>query len=289
MSLIEPHRDAGDVDDGEEVGGGLVIASGDGTESFEGMEAAFNHVAKAVEFPVEAPAPRMRGILGHDGFHAAGSNGRVDALAGVARVGDGCPAAGMVQELLGHGGFVAVPLGQRDVEGLALRRRDRVNLGRKASSRAAQMIASDPPFPPAASWCARTVVASRMEPVSSTSMASSLKSRSHTPVLAQRENRLYTVFQEPKRSGRSRQETPVLVRQMTALTKSRSPRLETGPVRTGRRASMRFHSASVSSCRCTESVDHTRRHLANPIRNSTVQPRFRTFPGNLDLTIRDTP
>ena len=182
-----------------------------------------------------------------------------------------------------------MPLGQRDVDRPALRRRDRVDLGRKASSRTAQMIASDPPFPPAASWCARTVVASRREPVSSTSMASSLKSCSHTPVLAQREKRLYTVFQEPKRSGRSRQETPVLVRQMTALTKSRSPRLETGPVRTGRRASMRFHSASVSSCRCTVSVDHTRRHLANPIRNSTGQPRFRDLPRTPDLAIRDTP
>jgi hypothetical protein len=65
--------------------------------------------------------------------------------------------------------------------------------------------------------------------------------------------------------------------------------LETGPVRTGRRASMRFHSASLSSCRCTVSVDHTRRHLANPIRNPTGQAGFRDLPRTLDLAIRDTP
>jgi hypothetical protein len=253
------------------------------------MEAAFNPEAKRIEFSVDSASPRMGGILGDDGLHAVCADGVVDALAGVARVGDGSPAPSMLQELLGLGGFVAMPLGQRDEERLPFRRRDRVNLGRKASSRTAQMIASDPPFPPAASWCARTVVASRMEPVSSTSMASSWKSRSHTPALAQRENRLYTVFQEPKRSGRSRQATPVLVRQMTALTKSRSPRLETGPVRTGRRASMRFHSASLSSCRCTPGVDHTQRHLANPIRIHPLRPRFRNFPGFPDLAIRDTP
>jgi hypothetical protein len=277
------------VDGCEEADCGFVIASCDGTEAFERMEPAFNLVAQAVELAVQAPSPRMQGVLRDDGLHTASSDGVVDGLPRVARVGDAGPAPGMLHQFFGLGGLVPMSLGQRDVDRLAFRRGDRVDLGRKASSRTAQMIASDPPFPPAASWCARTVVASRMEPVSSTSMASSLKSRSQIPISAQRLNRLYTVFHGPKRSGRSRQATPVLVRQMTALTKSRSPRLETGPVRTGRRASMRFHSASLSSCRCTVSVDHTRRHLANPIRNSTVQPRFRTFPGNLDLTIRDTP
>ena len=43
MSLIELHRDAGRVNDGKEGGGGLVTTSGDGTESFERMKAAFNH------------------------------------------------------------------------------------------------------------------------------------------------------------------------------------------------------------------------------------------------------
>lgn len=96
----------------------------------------------------------------------------------------------MLDELLGLQRFVPVPLGERDVEGLPFRRGDRVDLGRNASSRTAQMIASDPPFPPAASWCARTMVASRSEPASSTSIASSLKSRSQTPFRAHRENRL---------------------------------------------------------------------------------------------------
>jgi hypothetical protein len=65
--------------------------------------------------------------------------------------------------------------------------------------------------------------------------------------------------------------------------------LERGPVRTGRIPSMRFHSASLSSCRRTVSVDHTQSRLANPIRNSKVQPRSRPLPDVADLVIRDTP
>lgn len=171
-----------------------------------------------------------------------------------------------------------------------MRRRDRVDLGRNASSRTAQMIASGPPFPPAAPWCARTMVASRREPVSSTSMASALKTRSQDPRLAQRENRFYTVFQGPKRSGESRHGTPVLTRQMTALTKSGSPRLERGPGRRGRSASMRFHSASVSSYRCTVSVDHIEQRpvqTRSGIPNSS--PDSGALRGPLDLAIRDTP
>jgi hypothetical protein len=65
--------------------------------------------------------------------------------------------------------------------------------------------------------------------------------------------------------------------------------LERGPVRTGRIPSMRFHSASLSSCRRTVTVDHTQRRLANPIRNSVVPPRSRSLPNVADLEIRDTP
>lgn len=161
--------------------------------------------------------------------------------------------------------------------------------GRNASSRTAQMISSDPPFPPAASWCARTTVASRREPVSSTSMASSLNTFSQTPRLAHRKNRLYTVFQGPNRSGRSRHGTPVLTLQMTALMKSRSPRFERGPGWTGSKGRMRFQSASLSSCRCTGSVDHNEHLAANSIWNPRLQPRFRQPVQESDLAFEDTP
>jgi hypothetical protein len=142
-----------------------------------------------------------------------------------------------------------------DVKGLAFRRRDRVDLGGKTSSRTAQMIASDPPFPPAASWCARTTVPSTSEPTSS-SMHNSLKTRSHTPRRAQRAKRLYVVCQGPYRSGMSRQGAPVLSRHRTALTNARSPNCDRGPGCTGRRSLTFPHCSSVSSCRCTRIVPH---------------------------------
>lgn len=145
--------------------------------------------------------------------------------------------------------------GEDDVKRLAFGGRDRVNFGRKTSSRTAQSIASDPPFPPAASWCARTTEPSMSEPTSS-SMHNALKTRSHTPRFAHRAKRLYVVFQLPYRSGMSRQGAPVLSRHMTALTKFRSPRLDRGPGWTGNRSAIFAHWASLSSCRCIRIVAH---------------------------------
>ena len=175
------------MDGGEETRRRLVVAGRDGAEALERVEAAFDAVPERVELPVEPLLPAVGGMLRDDGLHPARPDRVDDGLRGVARVGDARLAASVLDELLGLQRFVPVPLGERDVERLALRRGDRVDLGRNASSRTAQMISSDPPFPPAASWCARTIVASRREPVSSTSIASSLKSRSQTPRFAQRE------------------------------------------------------------------------------------------------------
>jgi hypothetical protein len=79
---------------------------------------------------------------------------------------------------------------QRDVDRPRFRIDDGVELGRKASSRAAQSIASDPPFPPDASWCARTTDPSTIEPVSSTSSCSSRKIVAQCPFRAQFAKRL---------------------------------------------------------------------------------------------------
>ena len=48
---------------------------------------------------------------------------------------------------------------------------------------------------------------------------------SHWPFFAQFENRLYTDFHGPKRSGRSRHGMPVFALKSTASMKSRSPRV----------------------------------------------------------------
>src|SRR5882757_535292 len=97
-----------------------------------------------------------------------------------------------------------------------------VDLGGKAPTRSAQRLILIYPFfsAPAACWCARTTVLSRISHSRSGSWSVS-KTRCHTPLVAQRSNRFQTEFQGPNRSGRSRQGAPVLAIQRTALTKRR--------------------------------------------------------------------
>ena len=140
------------MDGGEETRRRLVISGGHGAEPLEGVEAALDAVAQGVEFPVQPELDALVGGVGRDDrLHPARPDGIDDGLRGVAGVADACLALGVGDEFLGLQCLVPVPLRQRDVERLALRRGDRVDLGRNASSRTAKMISSDPPFPPAAS------------------------------------------------------------------------------------------------------------------------------------------
>ena len=76
----------------------------------------------------------------------------VDELVGVvARVADEGLTASVVEQLLGGDHFVALARRERDVDRAAFGVDDGVELGRKTSSRAAQSISFDPPFPPDAS------------------------------------------------------------------------------------------------------------------------------------------
>lgn len=69
----------------------------------------------------------------------------------VAGIGDTGFAGGLRDESPSDGGFVLLAWRKFEVERAALEVYDRVELGRKTSTRASQSIASEPPFPPAAS------------------------------------------------------------------------------------------------------------------------------------------
>jgi hypothetical protein len=206
------------VDGRQEVGGRLLVATGHGAEAFDVMEEALDVPAEAIEGArFAAPVVLSRGIHRDDRLHASPADGGDDCIGVVPGVGDQGLAGRVLDQVLRFRRVVLLARREDDVEGLASGRRDRVDLGGKASSRTAKMIASDPPFPPAASWCARTTVPSMREPTSS-SMRNALKTCSHTPRFAHRAKRLYVVFHGPYRSGMSRQGAPVFSRHMTALT-----------------------------------------------------------------------
>lgn len=240
----------------QEVGGRLLVAAGDGAKAFDVMEEALDFSAKPIEGArFAATVVLSRGIHRDDGLHAPLPDRADDSVGVVSGVGDESLAGRMLDQVLRFRRVVLLAGREDDVKRLPLTGGDGVELGRKTSSRAAQSIASDPPFPPAASWCARTTVPSMSEPTSS-SMRSALKTCSQTPRLAHRAKRLYVVFQGPYRSGISRQGAPVFSRHITALMKGRSPRWERGPGWTGSRSLIFAHWASLSSCRCTPIVAH---------------------------------
>jgi hypothetical protein len=244
------------VDGRQKIGGRLLVATGDGSKTFDVMEEALDIPAKAIKGARLATAVVLsRGVHGDDGLHAPPPDGTDDRVGVVPRVCDESLAGRVLDQVFRFRRVVLLARREDDVERLALTGGDCVELGRKTSSRAAQSIASDPPFPPAASWCARTTVPSMSEPTSS-SMRSALKTCSHTPRLAHRAKRLYVVFHGPYRSGMSRHGAPVFSRHITALTKTRSPSWERGPGWTGSRSFNFAHWASLSSCRCTRIVAH---------------------------------
>lgn len=244
------------MDGGQEVGGCFLVATGDGAKAFDVMEEALDISAETIEGTRLAPAVVLpRWIHRDHGFHASLVDCCHDGVRVVPCVRDESLPGRVRDQVLRFRDVVLLPRRDDDVKGLSFGRRDRVDLGGKTSSRTAQMIASDPPFPPEASWCARTTVPSMSEPTSS-SIRNALKTFSQTPRLAHRAKRLYVVFQGPYRSGMSRQGAPVFSRHITALTNGRSPRWDRGPGWTGRRSLIFAHWASLSSCRCTPIVAH---------------------------------
>ena len=127
----------------------------------------------------------------------------------------------------------------------------------------ASALAAGPPRPPAASWCARTIEASRIDPTFS-SNGVPRNSCFHQPRSAQFRNRLYTVFHGPKLTSRSRQGAPVVASHTTASMKLRFPRSDCGPRCCGIRGETADHCSSVKACRFTSTVDqnHPRRARA---------------------------
>ena len=147
---------------------------------------------------------------------------------------------------------VDVSGGQMEVGRITESVHESVDLGGRASARSSNTLALGPPFPPAACWWTRTMEASMIAVSASASRASAFSTASKTPRSFQRENLECTVFHEPKRSGRSRQGTPVFAMYSTAFMNVRFGSSSGRPRRfssCGSNTSRRDHSASVSSWR----------------------------------------
>jgi hypothetical protein len=133
-----------------------------------------------------------------------------------------------------------------------------------------------PPFAPAAFWCTRLMVLSRLCQSAWLSRLSVANNRRHLPFFDHRSKRLNTVFHDPNSRGRSRHGTPVRRHQSTASMNLRSslPRRPTPRSRTRNSFTTR-HCWSFSVMRMAIPC---RAHSSDLFANFRPRPRTRQRP-----------
>src|SRR3954451_22939767 len=230
----------------------LVVAGRNGPVLLQLREEVLDQVPRLVQLlVVRARVPAVG--LGRDHGRLAGPCERPEhALLGVERlVGDQRGGGEVGQQRVGPLQVVCLPRREGEAGRVAERVDQGVDLRAQAAAAAPDRLPAPAAFlgAPALCWWARTIVLSTIAYSSSASPAKCRKTRSHTPVLAQRQKRVWTFFQAPNRSGRSRQGVPARERCSTASTTSRSPLAVTPtcPSRPGSRPSIRSHWSSRSA------------------------------------------
>lgn len=134
MSSIEPNGCGGEVDGGEEVSRGLVVAGGDGAELLELGEEVFDEMPGLVEGAVPV-AGRLSVSLGRNDRRFARREERRDhTLVGVeGLVGDDDVRSDQGQQPVGAGEVVLLAAGQGEAGRVAERVDQGVDLGRQSA------------------------------------------------------------------------------------------------------------------------------------------------------------
>jgi hypothetical protein len=155
------------------------------------VKEALDQVALSVEFVLDGsldlPVP-----LGRDVCLSAGLGDKIDDyLRVIATVGDEGFCRGQAIDQCRDSGLVrGLPRGQNQPDRQATLVDDGVDLGAQSAMRTADGVIFAPFLPPAACWCARMIELSIKCNDCGERAAKASKTRSHTPALAQRLNRL---------------------------------------------------------------------------------------------------
>ena len=140
----------------------------------------------------------------------------------VALVGEQVFEGQTADQSLGLANVVDLAWGQDEADRIAESIDADIDLGAQAAARTPDRLIFAPPFwAPAACWCARTMVESRIRYSRSGSMPNAVKRRCQTPFFPHRRKRLKTLFHLPNSSGRSRQGAPARTSHNTASTNKR--------------------------------------------------------------------
>ena len=189
MSVADGCRDA----DGCEVCGREAVVSGrDAAPVLEAAEHPLDSVSLAIEDRGEGWLPATIDLGGNVRGRAGRLDLATDRVAVVALVGEEDAAGWQVLEKARSGRAIGdVAAGEQEGERTTEAIRQRVDLGRAATSRAADRLGRLPPFAPEAERCAFTAELSiRTWAGGPPASARLRKRRSHTPLIVQRMKRL---------------------------------------------------------------------------------------------------
>lgn len=155
------------------------------------MKEDFNAVTLIVHFAVKTWLSLATRMGADDGLHLLRSNLRDNVVGVIGRIRDeGSTSSVSGDYFFGDRAVMLLARSEFDVKRATLRVDEGVDFGGEATSRTTQCIFFDPPFPPEASWCARTTEASMMQPSSSTSSCNALSTLAQVPPCDHRLNRL---------------------------------------------------------------------------------------------------
>ena len=186
----------------------LVVSRGHRSELFEFRKQILDLVSPLVHLAVMIPGirpvlPRGNHRLRAAAFDLPEQPVRVECL-----VPNQDLERQILQKLRRPGKAVRLTWKDHEPHKVAERVRNRDDLSGQASPGTADSLAAGPPLAPAAFWCVETMVPSMNTHSKPDSSDNKLNTCSKTPESAQRRNRLNTLFQLPKRAGRSRHGDP---------------------------------------------------------------------------------
>ena len=171
--------------------GAFLEARGNCAKALDVVKEDFNAVTLAVLFAVQTRLYISTGMGADDGLHLLRSNLRDDVVGVVGRVRDESLTLSVSSDyFFGNRAVMLLTRCEFDVKRAALGVDEGMDFGGEATSRTTQCILFDPPFPPEASWCARTTEASMMQPSSSTSSCNALSTLAQVPPWDHRLKRL---------------------------------------------------------------------------------------------------
>lgn len=187
-----PVSDTDELDGGEKVGRILVIAGGDATELLDAVEEAFDEVPLFIEPRREGEALLAVGSIGDVGPDIPGCGRFADGVAVIPLVPQqGCAFGNGLDQRLGLAGIVDLPAGQSEADRASVSVDKSVEFaGEAAPGTSHATIATSPFLPVAPFWWTRMQVESIITNSPLKPAETAARSRSHTPALRQRTNRL---------------------------------------------------------------------------------------------------